>query len=569
MTTSIVISNIPTVHAISSKSEPLNTVEQIHSAFPESYWEGLDSLKTNHPEWKFVAFYTGLTWDECFNDNAEIYPSRNLAYGYINGQLYFPTSWYSTDIPGSYNWAANEWTKYDNGNWLQASKEAIEYCMDPRNFFDEVQIFQFMDTASALNSNNSVAAVQSVLKGPYWNQSGQDSNVYDYINDDGTKHYLTYAEALVQIGQQLNLNQITLASRLYQENGGGKSPLITGTQAFTTRDGSYIDGGYYNYFNINASGNTNSDIIQNGLRKAYENGWDTKYKSLLGGAEEIMKSFVKRGQTTIYSQKFSVDSSSSRLFWGQYMQNITAPQTESVNIYKAMVEAGAIDSDLTFIIPVFENMPESTEYPEKDGNPNYKLGSIYVNGTSVDGFDTDRVEYTLNTNMAEIKVNLLAYANTTFITYKDISTEGKLSTVIPLEYGENLLDFVCTAQNGDSRIYRLVVNRLIPDNITPPQEIAPTPSEEENSNETPTDNIKDPEWNPEPEDNITSVSNDINQDGVWDIFDAAIIYSHILDTCQLTEGQLILADINKDGEVDIFDAAIIYQYILGYIDTIE
>ena len=103
MTTSIVISNIPKVHAISNKSEPLNTIEQIHSAFPESYWEGLDSLKTNHPEWKFVAFYTGLTWDECFNDNAEIYPSRNLAYGYINGQLYFPTSWYSTDIPGSYN----------------------------------------------------------------------------------------------------------------------------------------------------------------------------------------------------------------------------------------------------------------------------------------------------------------------------------------------------------------------------------------------------------------------------------------------------------------------------------
>ena len=538
--------------------------------------------------------------------DAETYPSRNLAYGYINGQLYFPTSWYSTDIPGSYNWAANEWTKYDNGSWLQASREAIEYCMDPRNFFDDVQIFQFMDTASALSYEDSLIAVQSIFKSDYLSQSGEEARLYDYVNEDGTYHYLTYAEAISQIGLELNLNQVTLASRLYQENSGGKSPLVTGNYTFYLSDGSEIKGGYYNHFNVNASGNSNSEIITNGLRKAYNSGWNTVYKSLKGGAEEIMKSFVSRGQTTTYSQKFNVDSSSSRLFWGQYMQNITAPQTESQNIYKAMVAANAVDSDLTFIIPVFKDMPEDTEYPTKDGNPNYKIGAMYINGESIVGFNADKVEYIVETESDSIKINLLAYAQTSTLTYKDQSNTGKLSLSIDLDYGENILDFVCTAENGDSRIYRILATRIgeppiiedEPDNIPEEPEDIPeeppvveppveTPTEPEKPTETPQEpDIEEPDENPEeepkeeppiddrlewpsfnPETPETAIT-DLNADGEWDIFDAALIYSHILGTKILPDEILPNADLNQDGEVDIFDAAVIYQYILGHRESI-
>lgn len=605
-----------TAHATSSKSPPLSTTEEIHAAFPESYWEGIDALKAQHPNWKFVAFNTGLTWERVFESDAEAYPSRNLAYGYVGGKLYFPTSWYSTDIPGSYNWAANNWTKYDNGSWLQASKDAIAYCMDPRNFLDEVQVFQFLDTAAALDPVDAEKAIKTILKSEHYMQTGEQADLYDIIDDEGIKRYLTFPQALAQIGAELGLNQITLASRLYQENSGGNSPLVTGTREFSTEDGKVIPGGYYNYFNIGASGNSNGAIIENGLQTAYKCGWDTRYKSLKGGAEEIMKFFVNRGQTTTYSQKFSVDSSSSRLFWGQYMQNITAPQTESQNVYKAFVAADALDTDLTFIIPIFENMPDECPRPEKDGNPNYKLGSIYIDGESIANFNTDTLEYSWSTDESSIRINALAYANTTTISYIDPANEeaitqtGKLKNTINLNTGKNEIELTCTAENGDVRVYKLIVTSTYVPESTEPEEEATTPPEptdppqnnvpETDETEPPTEQPTEPpkgeteETQPETQPPVTEPEEttpetqpsepttppvedeeedvitpgkylDANQDGEWDIFDVAVIYSHILGTTQLEDWQFELCDVNHDGTIDIFDASVIYQHILGHI----
>ena len=573
-----------TAHAASSKSQPLSTIEEIHAAFPESYWAGLDALKAQYPEWKFVAFDTGLEWSRVFDSDAEAYPSRNLAYGYVGGKLYFPTSWYATDISGSYNWAANDWTKYDNGSWLQASKEAIAYCMDPRNFLDDVQVFQFLDTASALDPVAAEQAIQTILKSDHYKQSGEQTDLYDLIDEDGNKRYLTFSQALAQIGAELGLNQISLASRLYQENANGTSPLVTGTREFSTEDGKVVPGGYYNYFNIGASGNSNAAIIENGLQTAYKNEWDTRYKSLKGGAEEIMKSFINRGQTTTYSQKFSVDSSSSRLFWGQYMQNITAPQTEAQNIQKAFAAADALNSDLTFIIPIFKNMPDECPRPTKDGNPNYKLGSIYVDGSSVSGFNTDTLSYKYSTDSNAIKINILAYAGTTSISYVDPvtketkSSNGKLKETIGVLPGSNNIEFLCTAENGDTRTYVLNVTSYYVDetpetDITTPTEpekpVEPEPPPvQETEPMTPETTPQEPSEPQEPEQETTKPAGkyiDANQDGEWDIFDVAVIYGHILGTTELEDWQLALCDVNHDGAVDIFDASVIYQHILGHI----
>jgi hypothetical protein len=45
----------------------------------------------------------------------------------------------------------------------------------------------------------------------------------------------------------------------------------------------------------------------------------------------------------------------------------------------------------------------------------------------------------------------------------------------------------------------------------------------------------------------------------------AVIYSHILGTTQLEDWQFELCDVNHDKSVDIFDASVIYQHILGHI----
>ena len=74
------VRKVEPVHAVSFKSDVAYTVADIHNVFPASYWAGLDALKNKHPNWKFVAFHTSLTFDQCFTSDAEMYPTRNLVY---------------------------------------------------------------------------------------------------------------------------------------------------------------------------------------------------------------------------------------------------------------------------------------------------------------------------------------------------------------------------------------------------------------------------------------------------------------------------------------------------------
>ena len=62
------------------------------------------------------------------------------------------------------------------------------------------------------------------------------------------------------------------------------------------------------------------------------------------------------------------------------MQNLTAPLTEGNKVYSSYYKTGAIDEALTFIIPVYKNMPSTKVSKPNPGNPNYYLKSISVNG---------------------------------------------------------------------------------------------------------------------------------------------------------------------------------------------
>ena len=59
----------------------------------------------------------------------------------------------------------------------------------------------------------------------------------------------------------------------------------------------------------------------------------------------------------MYLQKFDVDASYYGLYSHQYMQNIQAPMTESVSVKRAYANAGALDNNYVFKIPVYLNMP--------------------------------------------------------------------------------------------------------------------------------------------------------------------------------------------------------------------
>ncbi len=298
----------PKIAMYASISDDYPDVEQ----FPASYKDKLRRLKQAHPNWIFVKQDTRLNWQTVVEN--ENYKDRNLI-------------------------ASSSGDAYKNGkyssSWSYASKEAVEYYLDPRNFLDETRLFQF-EQLTYNSSYHSKAAVDKILS-------------TTFMKGELPEAGMSYASAFYQIGVSLRVSPFHLACRVYQEQGKGNSALISGTYSGYE--------GYYNYYNIGASGSSDAAVVKSGLERAKKEGWNTPYASLKGGAVILSKDYILKGQDTLYLQKFDVDPSYSGLYWHQYMQNIMAPYTESQMVKRAYTETGSLDNPFVFKIPVYQNMP--------------------------------------------------------------------------------------------------------------------------------------------------------------------------------------------------------------------
>lgn len=131
--------------------------------------------------------------------------------------------------------------------------------------------------------------------------------------------------------------------------------------------------GLYNFYNIGATSSAEPmGAIKNGLRYArdgkgasqatkdkYLIPWNNKERAITGGGIFIGSSYIHLGQDTIYLQKFHVKSNSGgELFWHQYMTNVLAPYSEAKIIYNGYSKSNMLDNSMSFLIPVYNNMPE-------------------------------------------------------------------------------------------------------------------------------------------------------------------------------------------------------------------
>ena len=116
--------------------------------FPDSYKPYLEELAKKHPNWTFVVLYTNLDWEYVIENETEF--GKNLV------PINYSDSWKNT-TPGQYN------VEVDSG-WVDSSVQAVEYCMDPRNFLNEVRIFQF-ETLSYDSNTNNLNSIEKILYG--------------------------------------------------------------------------------------------------------------------------------------------------------------------------------------------------------------------------------------------------------------------------------------------------------------------------------------------------------------------------------------------------------------------
>lgn len=293
--------------------------------FPESYKPGLRMLHAAHPQWVFKADKLGYSWSSALSKETAK-PGTNLVSSSS------PVSYRST-AAGAYNASNNTWTRYD-GSWYAASEKVVAYYMDPRNFLSENGIYQFMTHRydSATQNESTVAAV---ISGSFMQGSNPGGG------------YSSYSSLINEAGKSTGVNPNVLAAMIIQEQGWSGSSLVSGTYPGYQ--------GYYNFFNIGAYTTDTMNAIQRGLWYASRQGWNTPYKSIVGGAEFYADEYVSNNQDTYYTKKFNVKNGLSHVATHQYMTNVAAAAGEG-SIVKSAFNSNS-NYPVTFNIPVYDDMP--------------------------------------------------------------------------------------------------------------------------------------------------------------------------------------------------------------------
>lgn len=399
------------------------------AGFPESYFEKLAVLKNAHPNWNFKAVNTGLDFNtavinQSYGDRSLLRRSMSNNYAY----LAIDTS--------SFNYKEDKYIPYDDKTgtdpWYKANQSTIAYYLDPRNFLDDMYIFQF----ETLSFDDSIS----------------DEKLLDSINSIFGNDYLKkFSNIFLEAGKQSKVNPIYLSSLSKEEISNGGTPG-------TAIDGKY--NGTYNFYNIGATSGTNPVYRGLDFAKGYDEAilrpWDTEEKAIIGGAKWIYNNYVYNGQDTSYFKKYNVvynylvnknQKPTYNNYEHQYMQNIAAPSSEAATTYKSYIKNNMLDLSYTFYIPVYNNMPTSTTLSNKTGWPNNYLKSMSINGQNVPGFNGEVEVYNYNLDINNPKITISATA---------VSNSAKVEGTGTFEIKENTTKIIkVTAQNGDIKNYKL------------------------------------------------------------------------------------------------------------------
>ena len=366
--------------------------------FPEEYKVVLEQIKALHPNWTFEAYYTGLSWDTLILNETATHGRNRVIKS-----------------------AEPSW-KCSCGNiasgYACASKGIVKYYLDPRNFLNEVNLFQFLEI-SYNEKIHTIDGIKSAVKGTFLDNSvtytliekkevpieqpevpvveesaiteqtettenlttqntvedtlttnetinseeeavtEKQEEVKTEIKDVEVAYTKHYAEIILEAAKQSNMSPYSIVTKIVQEVGTKGSSSVSGTYEGYK--------GYYNFYNLGAYDTGNA--IVNGLRYARDKGWNNQYIAIIEGAKEIGNSYTNAGQNTAYFYKWDVVGtkilgsgetqkvSSSNMFWHQYMTNAQDPTSQSKSLYNTYAKNNVLDEALNFIIPIYEKMP--------------------------------------------------------------------------------------------------------------------------------------------------------------------------------------------------------------------
>ncbi len=493
---------------------PDATFEEKLKAFPESYREALRQLKAVYRNWEFIPDPVTITFAQAVAlENTDMRKQVSFSSQ--------PVSWRSMG-QGSYDWNKNEWIT-TNGGWTGASREIVAYYMDPRNFLNTTEIYQFLQQGYDANFHNE-AGVNAIIAGTFMATNYTDPNDETYGG--------SYAKVIMEAAKQSGVSPYILASKILQEIGTSVTNMISGTVV-----------GYencYNFFNIGASGADAAQTLKNGLERAKSEEWFTRSAAIIGGAKFLSNNYISKGQDTYYYQDFNVHNPDK--IYHQYAQAVHDAVSKGKLLSKSYINN--TDLPLTFRIPIYTNMPESVS-PKPVSNTsknNYYFSNISAIGLTP-SFSMYKYNYDINVQGNTV-VTLSAVRDATYVGEK----------TYPIKVGLNIIQLKVKAQTGYITNYVLNVESTVDCVLTINDDTLAS-----NSTTTPPSSSVSSTPAPEP----VIKSGDTNGDGKITLSDLANVRLHLLGKFVLKDNNAKGADTNKDNKISLNDLANIRLHLLG------
>jgi len=380
------------------------------SYFPTSYQPALKALQKKHPNWQFIALNTNLNWNSVITAQTPPYPNNPSLTSASYEPAMKDTSFTGQIEPG----------------WVRASKGAVAFQMDPRNWLDERNIFQF-ELLSYNSATHKLSGVQAILAGTFMTNTSNTPNIR-YVNTAGGTSTISksYPQAIMDAGKAHKISPYFIAAKIRQEvilAGGAGSNSVTGTVSGYT--------GIYNFYNIGAFGGSNPAIMGLGWARNGNNGfgtpWTDPVKSINGGANFLASGYINVGQDTIYLQKFNVNPSNpSQLHRHQYMTNIEGAMSEGQKLHDGYKSIGVLSTAKVFFIPVYTSMPASpAPRPNGFAPGTENLYSLNADGVNIRrGAGTNYASYGAYPRGTVVKSRKFNYATANGFNWAQVEISG-------------------------------------------------------------------------------------------------------------------------------------------------
>lgn len=206
---------------------------------------------------------------------------------------------------------------WKNGTTVYATEMETAQYMNPNNYYTDAYKYQFLD----LSKTNNVS----------------EERLNEYLADKGVLS--GKGAVFIDAAKRYNISEVYLVAHACLESGNGTSRLAQGVDVNGTT--------VYNVFGINAY---DSDPIGSGSSRAYEQGWTSVDKAIIGGAQWISERYINNTsgrQNTLYKMRWNPETPGEH----QYATDISWAVQQAVSIER--IFSSFVGADLSFDVPVY------------------------------------------------------------------------------------------------------------------------------------------------------------------------------------------------------------------------